>query len=91
MAGKALKLAAQGFSKEVEYLSSSAGGRRCSLWPPGFDPDHRAPLLRNYGSLVSQLGGVFRTGPDVGTTPTDVDIIAERGAPYVVGPFPAHI
>jgi leucine dehydrogenase len=60
------------------------GGKAVIALPPGFDPDHRAQLLRRYGKLVSQLGGAFRTGPDVGTTPTDMDIIAEEGDPYIL-------
>ena len=45
----------------------------------------RPALLRRYGAMVRQLGGLFQTGPDVGTTSADMDIIAETGAPYIFG------
>ncbi|MDR7437000.1 MAG: Glu/Leu/Phe/Val dehydrogenase family protein [Armatimonadota bacterium] len=32
-----------------------------------------------------QLGGLYYTGPDVGTSSEDMDIVAETGAPYVFG------
>jgi glutamate dehydrogenase/leucine dehydrogenase len=43
----------------------------------------RADLLRRYGGLIQRLGGLYYTGPDVGTSAADMDIIAERGRPYV--------
>lgn len=52
---------------------------------PGLDQHSRRDLLRRYGTLVHQLGGLFHTGPDVGTSSSDMDIIAEAGAPYVHG------
>lgn len=59
------------------------GGKAVISVPEGLEPDSRPDLLRRYGSLVQQLGGLFHTGPDVGTSPADMDIIAETGAPYV--------
>jgi leucine dehydrogenase len=59
------------------------GGKAVISIPEDLDPDSRPDLLRRYGGLVHQLGGVFYTGPDVGTCPEDMDIIAETGAPYV--------
>jgi leucine dehydrogenase len=60
------------------------GGKAVIAVPAGLDRQPRAALLRRYGALLKQLGGLFRTGPDVGTTPADMDIIAETGAPYVL-------
>jgi glutamate dehydrogenase/leucine dehydrogenase len=57
--------------------------------PQDFDPAQRESLLRRYGALVKQLGGLFVTGPDVGTSSSDMDIIGETGAPYVFGRTPA--
>jgi glutamate dehydrogenase/leucine dehydrogenase len=48
----------------------------------------RSDLLRRYGTLVRQLGGLFGTGPDVGTSSKDMDIISETGAPYIYGCTP---
>jgi glutamate dehydrogenase/leucine dehydrogenase len=53
-----------------------------------FDPHSRSGLLRRYGELIHQLGGLFYIGPDVGTSPADMDIIAETGAPYVFARTP---
>jgi leucine dehydrogenase len=35
--------------------------------------------------MVQKLGGLFYTGPDVGMSSTDMDIISETGSPYVFG------
>jgi leucine dehydrogenase len=59
------------------------GGKAVISVPENFESGSRPDLLRRYGSLVRQLGGFFNTGPDVGTSPADMDIIAETGAPYV--------
>ncbi len=65
------------------------GGKAVIAIPPDFDPQSRPALLRRYGALVHQLGGLFYTGPDVGTSSADMDIIAETGAPYVFARTPA--
>jgi len=65
------------------------GGKAVIALPPDFDPQSRPALLRRHGALVHQLGGLFYTGPDVGTSSADMDIIAETGAPYVFARTPA--
>lgn len=65
------------------------GGKAVIAIPSDFDPQSRPGLLRRYGALVHQLGGLFATGPDVGTSSADMDIIAETGAPYVFARTPA--
>lgn len=65
------------------------GGKAVIAIPPDLDPQARPELLRRYGMLVHQLGGLFSTGPDVGTSSADMDIIAETGAPYVFARTPA--
>jgi len=65
------------------------GGKAVIAIPPNFDPQSRPALLRRYGALVHQLGGLFSTGPDVGTSSADMDIIAETGAPYIFARTPA--
>jgi len=64
------------------------GGKAVIALPAEFDPAQRSALLRRYGALVQSLGGLFVTGPDVGTSPADMDIIGETGAPYVFGRTP---
>lgn len=60
------------------------GGGKCVIaMPEGFDPAGRPALLRRYGALVKKMHGTFETGPDVGSSPADMDIIAETGAPHV--------
>jgi leucine dehydrogenase len=61
------------------------GGKAVIALPGDFDPQARPALLQRYGALVHQLGGLFLTAPDVGTSSADMDIIAETGAPYVFG------
>jgi leucine dehydrogenase len=65
------------------------GGKAVIALPSDFDPQARPALLRRYGALVHQLGGLFTTASDVGTSAADMDIIAETGAPYIFGRTPA--
>jgi leucine dehydrogenase len=65
------------------------GGKAVIALPSDFDPQARPALLRRHGALVHHLGGLFYTGPDVGTSSADMDIIAETGAPYVFCRTPA--
>lgn len=59
------------------------GAKAVIAIPPDLDPAERPRLLRRYGELIRDLGGRFQTGPDVGTSPADMDIISEAGDPYV--------
>jgi leucine dehydrogenase len=65
------------------------GGKTVIAIPPDFDQQSRQALLRRYGTVIHKLGGLFNTGPDVGTSSSDMDIIAETGSPYVFGRTPA--
>jgi leucine dehydrogenase len=65
------------------------GGKAVVAIPPDFNRESRGALLRRYGALIHQLRGLYYTGPDVGTSSADMDIIAETGAPYVFGRSPA--
>ena len=65
------------------------GAKAVIALPEGFDPSLRPDLLRRYGQLIRQLGGLYSTGPDVGTSPADMDVIAETGAPFVHARTPA--
>jgi leucine dehydrogenase len=65
------------------------GGKAVLAVPPELAPQARADLLRRYGELIARLGGLFQTGPDVGTSAEDMDIIAETGTPYVFSRTPA--
>ena len=67
---------------------SRGGGKAVICVPASLDSRMRPDLLRRYGRLVKQLGGLYYTGPDVGTSSSDMNIIAETGSPYVFGRTP---
>ena len=67
---------------------SFGGGKTVIAIPDNFDPQLRYALLRRYGEMIQKLGGLFYTGPDVGTSSADMDIISETGTPYVFGRTP---
>ncbi len=79
----ALRLSASMTFKFALAGMPCGGGKAVISVPPDLDPTKRADLLRRYGGLIHQLGGLYKTGPDVGTSPEDMDVIAETGAPYV--------
>jgi leucine dehydrogenase len=55
------------------------GGGKAVLAVPALpEGEDRRRLLLRYAQLVASLGGSFHTGPDVNTSPTDMDVIAER-------------
>jgi leucine dehydrogenase len=65
------------------------GGKAVIALPGHLEPESRRGLLLRYGKLVRQLGGLYSTAPDVGTSSADMDIVAETGAPHVFGRSPA--
>lgn len=79
----ALRLAAGMTYKFAVPGIRRGGGKAVISIPEDLEPASRPNLLRRYGRLVHQLGGLFYTGPDVGTSSADMDIIAETGAPYI--------
>ncbi len=78
--GMTYKYAVAGFPR--------GGGKAVISVPPDIDTDTRGALLRRYGRLLTQLNGQFYAGPDVGTTPADMDTIAETGAGFVFSRSP---
>ncbi len=48
----------------------------------------RAGLLQRYGRIVHELGGRYQAGPDVGTGPADMDIVAQTAGPWVFSRTP---
>jgi len=64
------------------------GGKAVIAVPPDLEASAREGLLRRYGRLLSELGGRFYTGGDVGTSSSDMDVIAETGTPYVFSRTP---
>ncbi len=78
--GMTYKWAAAGFE--------AGGGKAVIAVPADLGPGEREKLLRRYGHLIRQHGGLFLTGPDLGTSSEDMDIIAETGDPYVFARTP---
>jgi leucine dehydrogenase len=85
----ALRLAAGMTYKFAVPNLPYGGGKAVIDIPPDLDAQSRLALLRRHGALIHQLGGLFLTGPDVGTSSADMDIIAETGAPYIFARTPA--
>ena len=65
------------------------GAKAVIMVPPDLEPVARNDLLGRFGTVVSGLDGEFFTGPDVGTSSDDMDVIAVAGAPYVFSRTPA--
>lgn len=85
---------AQRLARGMSYKWAAAGldaggGKAVIAIPPDLGPPARTDLLRRYGAFIHQLRGLFLTGPDLGTTSEDMDIIAENAAPYVFCRTPA--
>ncbi|MEZ4416047.1 MAG: Glu/Leu/Phe/Val dehydrogenase dimerization domain-containing protein [Gemmatimonadota bacterium] len=85
----ALRLS-EGMTHKYAVAGFPRGGGKAVIHAPiPLDPAARAGLLRRYGSVLSRLGGTFQTGPDVGTSSEDMDVIGENGAPWVFARTPA--
>ena len=70
---------AAGMTAKWAVLGMPYGGGKAVLAVPGpLAGAAREGLLRRYGRLVASLGGRFRTGEDMGTTPDDMCILAEE-------------
>ena len=54
------------------------GGKAVLAVPERLEGEAREGLLRRYGRLINSLGGRFRTGEDMGTTPDDMCVLAEE-------------
>jgi glutamate dehydrogenase/leucine dehydrogenase len=81
----------QGMTFKFAVAGMTRGGGKAVInLPADFDPGQRNSLLRRYGTIIKQLGGFYETGPDVGSTPEDMDVIAETGSPHVYGRTPAN-
>jgi glutamate dehydrogenase/leucine dehydrogenase len=61
----------------------AGGGKAVIAVPEDLGATARTDLLDRYAHLVSQLGGLFMTGPDSGTTAEDMDRLGERAAGFV--------
>lgn len=56
------------------------GGKGVLALSRQLDSEEKAALLTRYGGLIHSLHGAFGTGPDLGTTPDDMLVIAKQTA-----------
>jgi leucine dehydrogenase len=83
----ALRLA-EGMSLKLAALDLPRGGGKAVLdAPEGIEGPAHDGLIDRYADLLDSLGGVYATGPDLGTTPRDMDRIAARSR-HVFGTSP---
>lgn len=79
---------AQRLARGMTYKWAAAGldgggGKAVIAVPDDLDPAVRDGLLDRYGSLIDQLGGLFLTGPDSGTSAEDMDRLGRKAEGYV--------
>jgi leucine dehydrogenase len=80
----ALRLA-RGMSYKAALAGvAHGGGKAVIIHPTNLDPDGRAEMLRAFGRFVNSLGGQYITTEDSGTSPSDIDIVAQETR-YVLG------
>jgi leucine dehydrogenase len=84
----ALRLAAGMTYKWAAAGVEAGGGKAVIAIPDDLNPEARTELLRGYGAFVQNHKGLFLTGPDLGTSSEDMDVIAETGAPYIFARTP---
>ena len=78
----ALRLSAGMTAKCAVAGLANGGGKTVVALPPGdrLDADRRRAVLLDVGDAIASCGGRYATGPDVGTGPADMAVIAERTA-----------
>ncbi len=60
------------------------GGKSVLAIPRPLDDEEKRGLIRRFGRLLESLNGAFATGVDLGTTPEDMNVLAEASQ-YVMG------
>ena len=76
----ALRLSAGMTVKTAVAGLAHGGGKTVVALPEDaeLDQNARTRLLHDVGELVDSYGGSYATGPDVGTSPTDMTVVGER-------------
>jgi leucine dehydrogenase len=70
---------AHGMTHKFAVIDFPRGGAKAVLSvPDDFDPADREGLMLRYGQWLADLRGVFETGPDLGTSPADMALIARH-------------
>jgi leucine dehydrogenase len=65
------------------------GGKAVLAVKQDMGNEDRTGLLSRYGALLQKLGGMFLTGPDLGTSVEDMDVIGLSAPSFVFGKSPA--
>ncbi|NIM95314.1 MAG: hypothetical protein GTO18_16585 [Anaerolineales bacterium] len=69
---------AEGMTYKFAGVDFPRGGAKAVLSvPDNIDHETRTGLLKRYAQLLHNLNGTFETGPDLGTNPDDMALIAE--------------
>ena len=74
----AMRLSAAMTKKMAAVDLPFGGGKAVIALARPLAADDRRELLLRYAEMVASLGGNYQTGPDVGTTIADMDVIGER-------------
>ncbi len=82
-----LRLSAAMTAKSAVAGMPFGGGKAVISVPEVPQGEERRGLLLRYGALIESLGGVFRTGQDMNTGQSDMDVIGEATS-YVYGKSP---
>lgn len=70
---------AEGMTHKFAVIDFPRGGAKAVLAvPDDFDPADREGLMSRFGQWLSDLNGIFETGPDLGTGPDDMALIARH-------------
>lgn len=79
----ALRLS-RGMTYKFAYADFPRGGAKAVLAVPRIlSLADRNFLLTEYGKIIKDLNGLFYTGPDVGTSSDDMDVLAKVSPDYV--------
>jgi leucine dehydrogenase len=73
----AMRLAEAMTHKWAVIDSEFGGGKSVLAVPRSLEGAERAGLLERFGLLLEKLGGIYSTGGDLGTTPSDMAKLAE--------------
>jgi len=85
----AQRLAAGMTCKWAAAGSERGGGKAVLYTPPDLTSEQREALLKRYGTEVNKLNGLFYTGPDLGTSTADMDVIGQYAPKYIFGRSPS--